>query len=262
MLPLSDDNPHHGTPIITYAIIGLCVAVFLYQITLPGDQMQAFVYYYGLVPAYITQHIHPYFESPPNAIFTVFSSMFMHAGFGHIIGNMLYLWIFADNVEVAMGKVRFVAFYLLTGIAAAATQIGMSPESAIPMIGASGAVSGVLGAYLLLYPEATVRLLFGFGFYWRVVHVPASLVLGGWFLLQLFGGLMQPSDVGGVAFAAHIGGFLAGLALVKFFISDNEHLMHDARNTPWASRTEISKKRPKVDDDRGNTNHRRKGPWG
>jgi membrane associated rhomboid family serine protease len=143
--------------------------------------------------------------------------MFLHGGWMHLIGNMLYLWIFGNNVEDAMGHARFVVFYVLCGIAAALAQALPSPGSTIPMIGASGAISGVLGAYLLLYPRAQVLVLLPLGLFTRLVHLPAVAVLGFWFVLQLINSALAPGDGGGVAWGAHVGGFVAGAALIPFF---------------------------------------------
>ncbi|MBA2491273.1 MAG: rhomboid family intramembrane serine protease [Gammaproteobacteria bacterium] len=216
LIPLQDDNPTHITPVVSYAIIAACVLVFLWQISLGANQ-QAAVYSLGLIPAVLLQGA----SLPPELtivppLATVFTSMFLHGGWLHLIGNMLYLWIFADNIEDAMGHGRFVVFYLLCGIAAALAQALPAPGSEIPMIGASGAISGVLGAYLLLHPRAHVMVLIPLGFFSQVMRLPALLVLGLWFVLQLISELGAPEGAG-VAFRAHIGGFVAGMALITFF---------------------------------------------
>jgi membrane associated rhomboid family serine protease len=148
---------------------------------------------------------------------TAFTSMFMHGGWMHLIGNMLYLWIFGNNVEDSMGHVRFVFFYLLCGIAAVLAQAWPDPDSAVPMIGASGAISGVLGAYLLLFPHARVLVAIPFGIIVHTMRIPAGFVLGFWFLMQLLSSATAGDQQGGVAFGAHIGGFIAGMALIPFF---------------------------------------------
>jgi len=216
LIPLQDDNPTHITPVVSYAIIAACVLVFLWQISLGANQ-QAAVYSLGLIPAVLLQGA----SLPPELtivppLATVFTSMFLHGGWLHLIGNMLYLWIFADNIEDAMGHGRFVVFYLLCGIAAALAQALPAPGSEIPMIGASGAISGVLGAYLLLHPRAHVMVLIPLGFFSQVTRLPALLVLALWFGLQLISEL-GASEGAGVAFRAHIGGFVAGMALIPFF---------------------------------------------
>jgi len=216
LIPLRDDNPTQLTPVVSYAIIAACVLVFLWQISLGANQ-QAAVYSLGLIPAVLLQgaSLPPELTTVP-PLATVFTSMFLHGGWLHLIGNMLYLWIFADNIEDAMGHGRFVVFYLLCGIAAALAQALPAPGSGIPMIGASGAISGVLGAYLLLHPRAHVMVLIPLGFFSQVTRLPALLVLALWFGLQLISEL-GASEGAGVAFRAHIGGFVAGMALIPFF---------------------------------------------
>lgn len=220
MFPLKDDNPSGSTPFITLGLIVLNVVVFFYQFSLQGDGMaegakaaEAFVFEFGLVPCRLTERCR---SAPdlPSPVFTIFSSMFIHGGLFHIAGNMLYLWIFGNNVEDTLGHGRFLLFYLASGVAAALTQTAVGPGSPVPMIGASGAVSGVLGAYLLLFPHANVLTLMIFGFFWRVVRIPAMIVLGFWFVVQVLSGLGSFGASGGVAFFAHIGGFLAGMGLL------------------------------------------------
>jgi rhomboid family protein len=217
LIPLRDDNPTRSTPIVSYGIIGACVLVYLWQATLGPSAGQAAVYALGLVPAVLLQgaSLPPEIALiPPTA--TVFTSMFLHGGWLHLIGNMLYLWIFADNIEDSMGHGRFIVFYLLCGIAAALAQALPAPGSEIPMVGASGAISGVLGAYLILHPRAHVLVLVPLGFFSQITRLPAVLVLGLWFLLQLISEIGAPLGAG-VAFRAHIGGFMAGMALIPFF---------------------------------------------
>ncbi|MDQ3731803.1 MAG: rhomboid family intramembrane serine protease [Pseudomonadota bacterium] len=217
LIPLRDDNPTRSTPVVSYGIIGACVLVYLWQATLGPSAGQAAVYALGLVPAVLLQgaSLPPEIALiPPTA--TVFTSMFLHGGWLHLIGNMLYLWIFADNIEDSMGHGRFIVFYLLCGIAAALAQALPAPGSEIPMVGASGAISGVLGAYLILHPRAHVLVLVPLGFFSQITRLPAVLVLGLWFLLQLISEIGAPEGAG-VAFRAHIGGFMAGMALIPFF---------------------------------------------
>ncbi|NDF12648.1 MAG: rhomboid family intramembrane serine protease [Proteobacteria bacterium] len=237
MIPLSDDNPRNGTfPFVTVALIGICIAVFLYQIGLPAEYQQAFTYFYGAVPAEIMGRLpgqHTDNGYATGGYLSILTSMFMHGGVAHIAGNMLYLWIFGDNVEIAMGKIRYLIFYLLTGTIAALTHAYFDPTSQIPMVGASGAISGVLGAYLMLFPKANVKMLLILGFFWRLIHVPAFLVLGLWFLFQFFGiAAVRPGE-GGVAVLAHVGGFIAGMILVHLFIRKDEHLFHSQKSKPW-----------------------------
>lgn len=224
LIPLKDDNPVHTTPVVSYVIIVACVLVFLWQVSLGANQQNA-VYSLGLIPAVLLQGA----ALPPELtivppVATVFTSMFLHGGWLHLIGNMLYMWIFADNIEDAMGHGRFIVFYLLCGIAAALAQALPAPGSEIPMIGASGAISGVLGAYLLLHPRAHVLVLIPLGFFSQITRLPALLVLGLWFVLQLISELGAPEGAG-VAFRAHIGGFVAGMALIPFFKHRRVRLM-------------------------------------
>jgi membrane associated rhomboid family serine protease len=219
MFPISDDNPRrHLTPYVNYTIIGACVLVFLWQASLGERGAELAVYRLGMIPARLIEgkELQPQFAVVP-AWATIFTSMFMHGGWLHLGGNMLYLWIFGDNIEDSMGHGRYLAFYLLCGTAAALTQGFVDPASTIPMVGASGAISGVLGAYVLLHPGATVRVLIFLGFFVTVAHIPALIVLGIWFLLQLMNGLAATADEPGVAFWAHVGGFVAGMAFVSFF---------------------------------------------
>ena len=206
MLPTGDDNSSRRiTPLVTYILIVLNVIFFIVELN-GGDP---FVMQWAFVPTRFLAN--PVVESP-----TLFTSMFMHAGLLHIGGNMLYLWIFGDNVEDRFGHVKFLIFYLICGLAATGLQLVFSLDSSIPNLGASGAIAGVLGAYLLLFPKARVSVLSGRG----VIPVPALLVIGLWFVLQLFSGigsLFDTSDAGGVAYMAHIGGFVAGLVLAFLF---------------------------------------------
>jgi membrane associated rhomboid family serine protease len=192
-----------------------------------GRNSQNFVTAYGAIPFEITNQtdIHPIVHFP--VFFTLFTSMFLHGGFLHIGGNLLYLWVFGDNVEDAMGSFRFLIFYLLCGVIASLTHISMEPNSLIPMIGASGAISGVLGAYLLLYPRAKVITLIIFFYFIRIIKLPALFVLSFWIVFQLLSGTLSLSDkagYGGVAWFAHIGGFLAGVILVSAFKKKSIHL--------------------------------------
>jgi membrane associated rhomboid family serine protease len=219
MIPLHDDNPTERTPFVTIAFIAACVLVFLYQASLPPDLGENFVYQYGAIPAVVfgQAQLPPFVTAAP-PLATLVTSMFLHGGWMHLIGNMLYLWIFGNNVEDVMGHVRFVYFYVLCGILAALSHALIDPSSTIPMVGASGAISGILGAYLLLFPRAQVLVLIPLGIFTRIMYVPAGFVLGMWFVLQLLsGGLSLGRQGGGVAFFAHVGGFVAGLALIGLF---------------------------------------------
>ena len=212
MIPLKDDNPTSGRPIITYFLIGLCVVVFLIQLGSPSYTSGQLFYSYGLIPSVLMGNKQlPIELYAVPAFVTIFTSMFMHGGFMHLIGNMLYMWIFADNIEDNLGPKRFIIFYLLCGIGAAMTQVLMDVNSQIPMIGASGAIGGVLGAYLINHPKAKVLVLIPFGFFSQLIKIKALYVLGFWFILQFI------SSGGGVAYAAHIGGFVSGMILILFF---------------------------------------------
>lgn len=217
MIPLHDDNPTRLTPVVTMAFIAMCFSVFLYQANLLDESAQLFAIQYGSVPSVIFGYASLPEEAAVSfpAVFTLVTSMFLHGGWMHLLGNMLYLWIFGNNVEDAMGHTKFVVFYVGSGILAALSHALTDPSSEIPMVGASGAISAVLGAYLLLYPHARVLVMLpAIG----MTRVPAGIVLGMWFVTQLVsGGMSVGSTGGGVAFFAHIGGFLAGMALIGLF---------------------------------------------
>lgn len=229
MFPLYDENPTVRPPIATVAIMSANILawIFLQGWGHPEFLLES-ICRYGLIPGELLGHIPPGTMVPlgpetgcridGNAWPTLFTSMFMHGSWFHIIANMWFLWIFGDNVEDAMGPVRFLCFYILCGLAAAAAQIMTDAGSAIPMVGASGAIGGVMGAYALLYPRAHIHMLIFLGFFITTIAVPAWFMLGYWFLIQILGGLPAlGSSTGGVAFWAHIGGFLAGLALILPF---------------------------------------------
>jgi membrane associated rhomboid family serine protease len=218
MIPLHDDNPTSIFPLVTMVFIVTCVLTFLWELSLGERSLSAAMFSYGVTPATLLgpKQLPPELYRIP-AVATMLTSMFLHGGWMHLIGNMLYLWIFGNNVEDAMGHGRFVVFYLLCGIAAALAQAMPNPQSTIPMIGASGAISGVLGAYLLLYPRARVLVFVPLGFLSRAIYLPAIFVLGFWFVLQLINSALAPSEGGGVAWGAHVGGFIAGIVLIPLF---------------------------------------------
>ena len=226
MIPLRDDNPTTLKPVITVGLIALCTLVFFWQLSL-GAHAEAMIQALGVMPAALfgNQSLPPELRQVPAAL-TVVTSMFLHGGWMHLIGNMLYLWIFGNNVEDAMGHGRFVVFYLLCGVAAVLAQALPAPDSTIPMIGASGAISGVLGAYLLLYPHARVLVLIPLGYLSRMVYLPAMVVLGFWFLLQFLSILLTDPNQPGVAFGAHAGGFVAGMLLIPLFKRREIRLLH------------------------------------
>ena len=208
MIPLRDVIPSRTTPVITVSIIVLNAAVWLYELALPTDALPEFLHVYGVVPADL---------SAP----TLVSSMFLHGGWLHFIGNMWYLWIFGDNVEDRMGHGRFVGFYLLCGIAGALAHVAIDPLSTLPTIGASGAIAGVMGGYFVLYPHSRVLTLVPIIFYFELIELPAILLLGFWFLMQLFSAgaiaVTASTQGGGIAFMAHVAGFVAGAAGVFVF---------------------------------------------
>jgi rhomboid family protein len=235
MIPLRDDNPTTIPPIVTIGIIGLCALVFLWQQTLSQEAATLAVYSYGVVPTVLFHNdsLPPEIARIPPEL-SILTSMFMHGGWMHIIGNMLYLWIFGNNIEDTLGHVRFVLFYLLCGVAAALTQSLINTHSQVPMIGASGAIAGVLGAYVVLFPRAHVLVLVPLGFFTQVMRLPALLVLGFWFVLQLIeGGLMAPGEEGGVAIWAHIGGFVAGIVLIFLLRGRPPTAAQWPRRGPW-----------------------------
>jgi len=234
LLPLGDDNTMRRiTPVVNYALIAINILVFLYQLA-----NESFTYGYSVVPYEITHGedlvsqagfdrmgrmvVPPQFPGPTPIYLTFLTAMFMHGGLMHIAGNMLYLWIFGDNVEDRMGHAKFVIFYLLCGIAASATHIFFDPNSKVPSLGASGAIAGVLGAYLILFPHQYVRVLVPLGIFSQITELPAIIVIGFWAVLQFLSGFgsiahTATSRGGGVAYMAHVGGFVAGLILVFLF---------------------------------------------
>ena len=225
MIPIRDDQPRFSTPYVTYFIVGLNVLIFLFELSIRAEGPRAlagFMYEFGVVPREITGIITgaPH-VSLAAAFVPILTSMFLHASFLHILGNMWVLWIFGDNIEDYLGHFSYLVFYLLCGIAASVTHILLNANSGVPSVGASGAIAGVMGAYFLLYPRArvlTVVPVFFLFFWW----LPAWIVLGYWFLIQFFSGAAtavaySSQTSGGIAFWAHVGGFVAGIALIKIF---------------------------------------------
>ena len=210
--------------------------MFILQISSVSYQSGKLFYSYGLIPAVLTGHKQLPLELEMIAPeLTLITSMFMHGGFMHLIGNMLYLWIFADNIEDELGPVKFICFYILSGIAAALTQVFLNTESTIPMIGASGAIGGVLGAYIVNHPKAKVIVLIPLGFFSQIVKIPALYVLGFWFVLQFINSSLSSSEGGGVAYGAHIGGFIFGAVAILFFNKKNKPLPKSSKKNidPW-----------------------------
>lgn len=252
MIPLSDENPTLRTPVMTYALLGAIGAVWV-LVQGAGFDTQAMavsVCNLGMVPGELTGQaplgqgvpLGPgmacVVDNEPVNTFTPLTSMFLHGSWGHLLGNALFFWVFGNNVEDSMGRGRFLIFYLICGLVAAGAHLLVDPASPVPTVGASGAISGVLGAYLLLYPHARVRMLFILIIFIQIIRVPAWLVLVWWFVIQVITGLpdlmaLRPEVSGGVAVWAHVGGFVAGVVLVKLFVNDDLHrrrlAMTDAR---------------------------------
>jgi membrane associated rhomboid family serine protease len=220
MIPLRDTTPSHTFPAVTVLLIAINVLAFLYELSL-GRALDVFIMQYGAVPLRFILAGQMEQVSTFERFLPLFTSMFLHGGWLHLGGNMLYLWIFGDNIEERLGRIRFLLFYLACGLAAALTQIYINPTSKIPMVGASGAVAGVLGGYLLLFPHAHVLALIPILFFFQVVELPAVLFLGFWFLMQFLNGAVSITAAnyatGGVAWWAHIGGFVSGMALGYVF---------------------------------------------
>jgi membrane associated rhomboid family serine protease len=239
MIPISDDNPTLRTPVMTYLIAGVTLATWILVQGggFDATHLAATVCDYGLVPGEVTHRaplgttvpIGPglgcQVDDLPINYLTPLTSMFLHGSWGHILGNLLFFWVFGNNIEDSMGKGRFLIFYLVCGLAAAATHVMLDPGSPVPTVGASGAISGIMGAYLVLYPRVRVKMLFPIVIIPVFFRIPAWLVLIWWFALQVLTGLPQlmqlnPEVSGGVAVWAHVGGFVAGALLIRFFESD------------------------------------------
>lgn len=232
MFPLRDENPTHRLPIMTILLIGINVAVFFHQISLGPSSMQAFVMQFGAIPEVVLHGGGTRVAGLPPYL-SVVTSMFLHGGFAHLLGNMWFLWIFGDNIEDFLGAFGFIVFYLVTGVAATLVHVFTTSNPEIPLVGASGAISGVLGAYVVLHPSIRVKTLLIFGFFWRVIYIPAVYFLGLWFLMQILGGF-QPG--GHVAYGAHIGGFVSGLLLIWIFSRPDRrpHRRYEAhRRSRW-----------------------------
>lgn len=218
MIPIRDTTPTQNAPIVNYVIIGLNVVVFLLQISL-GPGMDRFIYVYGLVPArYSVDQISSYF-SLSQQIFSFFSFMFLHGGFWHLLGNMWSLYIFGDNVEDHLGPFRYIGFYLLCGLASGVSHLLLNMNSNIPTIGASGAIAGVMGAYFILHPSSKILTLIPILFIPWFIEIPAFFFVGFWFIFQLINAAGAHGDVSGIAWWAHIGGFIFGIIILKFFMA-------------------------------------------
>ena len=260
MFPIADDNPVRRPPVVTWVLIAACLAVFLWQLSL-GPLADQAIFALGVIPA----SLFGYAELSPEIALvppwaTVFTSMFLHGGWLHLGGNMLYLWIFGNNVEDSMTRPRYLIFYLLSGVAAALAQSFAAPHSEVPMVGASGAIAGVLGSYLIMHPRANVRVAIVLFVFVRIINMPAMLVLGVWFILQIVSGAAVPmSEEGGVAFWAHVGGFLAGMAMTPFFKRRDVPLLEPPHSTAWQVRPPSS--RSQLPDAGFGRRGRRRSPW-
>ena len=216
MFPIKDDNPTESRPYVTCALIGLNILIFFYQIGLEENIRTSLILEYGFKPSQLFSNANS-MNLKQSSLLTIFTSMFLHGGLFHLLGNMLFLWIYGNNVEDSMGHIKFLIFYLLCGLAASLLQAIVSFDSSIPMIGASGAVSGVLSAYFLLYPKARVLTLVVLLIFITFIRIPAGLLIGFWFLSQIINAYFNDPNSPGVAWYAHIGGFLMGLLLIPFF---------------------------------------------
>ncbi len=225
MIPIRDTIPRQHFPFAVGILIVVNVGVFIWELTLPQDLTEQFIYLFGLVPARFTNPVWAAETGFPHTYWPFLSTMFLHGGWLHIIGNMWVLWIFGDNVEDRMGPARFIVFYLLCGLAAGVVHVLTNPGSTVPAVGASGAISGVMAAYFVLYPRARIVAMFPIFFYPLFFTVPAFVYLGFWFLTQFFSGTLAIAtqrQVGGIAWWAHIGGFGAGILLFSFFLRRRE----------------------------------------
>ena len=234
MLPLHDDQPTRIRPMVTVGLIVVCSVVFLWQLSLSEAGFERAIFSLGMIPSVLIGPLAlpPEAKLVPNAL-TVLSSMFLHGGWLHLLGNMLYLWIFGNNVEDSMGHLRFLIFYLVCGAVAALLQAYSAPMSNIPMIGASGAVAGTLGAYLLLHPRARILTFVFLGIFWTFIRLPAVIVLGGWIVIQIVNAIGVQPGTGGVAWLAHVGGFLSGVMLIGVFKRRTVRLFLGPRQGPW-----------------------------
>lgn len=237
MIPLRDDQPRYSTPYVTYFLIALNAAVFFLELSQGPRAQNALIYEFGIVPRHFGSALAgPHLQL--GVFLTILTSMFLHGGWLHIIGNMWVLWIFGDNIEHQLGHFTYLVFYLLCGFAAGVTHVVLNSGSNIPTVGASGAIAGIMGAYFLLYPRARVLtlvpLIVFFTFWW----LPAWIVLGYWFVLQFFSGALTRAaamghDTGGIAFWAHVGGFVAGIVLIKVFPQRQGRYRYGAQQSRW-----------------------------
>lgn len=226
MIPLRDRNPSGTFPFVTVGIILLNVLVFLFQLSLGRRQLDAFLFQFGVIPVKVFYSADIPDSTFVNTYFPFLSSMFLHGGFIHLLGNMWYLWIFGDNIEDRLGRLKFLLFYLACGIGSAIVHVYFNSQSGVPCVGASGAIAGVLGAYMVTFPRARVLVLIPLFVIWQTMELPALIVLGFWFLIQFFSGTASISSAhgGGVAWWAHIGGFILGIILITIFPKSRRRL--------------------------------------
>ncbi|HEV2333868.1 MAG TPA: rhomboid family intramembrane serine protease [Stellaceae bacterium] len=232
-LPLYDDNPIQRTPVVTFTVIGMCIGAFLWQL---GEDPHAVALEYGMIPARLfgARELRPELAIIP-AWATIFTSMFLHGGWLHLGGNLLFLWIFGNNVEDLLGGARYLVLYIGSGVAAALVHALAAPDAAVPMVGASGAIAGVLGAYLVTYPRANVHCFVWIVIFFWIVAIPAWILLGLWFAMQLLSGLSAGPVAPGVAVWAHVGGFAAGIILFLALRSGRVGLLQPRRTPVWAT---------------------------
>ena len=220
MIPIRDEQPRFSTPFVTYFLIGINLLIFFFEAALAPSSLETLIHQFGLIPSHVTRLLAGAGNTNPAvALFPILTSMFLHGSWLHVFGNMWFLWIFGDNIEDYLGHFKYLVFYLVSGVAAAVAQIALTPGSRVPTVGASGAIAGVLGAYFILYPKARVLNWFPPIFFF---HLPAWIMLGYWFLVQFLSGAAtsiqySSNTTGGIAFWAHVGGFVAGMAMIKVF---------------------------------------------
>ncbi len=260
MFPIRDHNPSGGVPYVTYVLMALNIGIFLTYVPILNDDRALYALYnaYALVPARV---------SDGYGFSGLFTSQFLHGGWMHLIGNMLFLWIFGDNLEDEMGHLPFLAFYIACGLGAGLIHVLAAPTSQVPTIGASGAIAGVMGGYLLLFPKARVDILLILIIFFRVITVPASLMLGLWLVLQIFGGFGSNPDAGGVAYWAHAGGFAVGLVLVLplWLRRGGTRYWRQTAGTPPNPKTQYTysvTRVPRLPRKKKNSDRSKPGPWG
>ena len=221
MIPIRDVNPSRLTPIINYLLIGACVLIFLYEVSLGSRALKNFISLYGLVPAHLWGFNGLSHFNCAKSVYPFFTCMFLHGGWLHLIGNMWVLFIFGDNIESALGHARYLLFYVASGLAAGAIEVVTNVHSLVPIIGASGAIAGVMGAYFILYPKAKILTLFPIFFFFYLLEIPAYVFLGFWFVIQFFNGTFSILNSGqhfaGIAWWAHVGGFIGGIIFLSQF---------------------------------------------